>query len=101
MIGAVVAVVGVLIVVGVLRNGSSSPTIQQPPLAVTSVASVIEVPQIPATPVPYLVQQGDTLQQIADGAGVSVADLLIWNPSISDPDYIDVGQTVVTAPPGG
>lgn len=101
VVGAVAAVVGVLIVIGVLRNGSSSPSVQQPPLAVTSVASVVEVPPIPPPAAPYLVQQGDTLQQIADGAGVSVSDLLTWNPTITDPDYIEVGQAVLTAAPSG
>jgi len=70
-------------------------------LAVTSVASVAESPPLPVPPEPYLVQQGDTLQQIADGSGVSVEDLLSWNPAITDPDYIDVGQAIVTAPPAG
>ena len=97
----VAAVVGVLVVIGVLRNGASSQPVQQPPLAVTSVASVAESPPQPVPLEPYLVQQGDTLQQIADGSGVSVEDLLSWNPAITDPDYIDVGQAIVTAPPAG
>jgi len=101
VIGAVMAVVVVLVLIGVVRNGSSSPIVQQPPDSVTSIASVAQAPPVPPPPNPYLVQPGDTLQQIADGSGVSVADLLSWNPGITDPDYIDIGQTVMTAPPGG
>jgi LysM repeat protein len=99
-VGTVLAVIGVLFVVGFIRNGSSSPPVQQPPLAVTSVASVVEAPPLPPPPDPYLVQPGDTLQQIADRSGVSVAELMAWNPAITDPNYIEVDQAVVTAPPG-
>ena len=100
IVGTALSVIGVLVFIGFIRNGSSSPPVQQPPLAVSSVASVVEAPPLPSPPDPYLVQAGDTLQQIADRSGVSVADLMAWNPAITDPNYIEISQAVVTAPPG-
>jgi LysM repeat protein len=96
-VGTALTVIVMLVFIGIIRNGSSSPSVQQPPFSVSSVAPVAQTP--PPSPDPYLVQSGDTLQQIADSAGVSVADLMAWNPDITDPNYIEVSQAVVTAAP--
>ncbi|MYA04525.1 MAG: LysM peptidoglycan-binding domain-containing protein [Caldilineaceae bacterium SB0664_bin_22] len=42
----------------------------------------------------YVVQPGDTLSQIARDHGVTVAQLLANNPSITDPDLIHAGTTL-------
>ena len=41
---------------------------------------------------PYAVTAGDTLSQIAVNSGVSLKELLSSNPSITNPDKIQVGQ---------
>lgn len=47
----------------------------------------------------YTVVRGDTLSKIAVRFGVSVAQLLEWNPEITDPGLIRVGQVIrVSAP---
>jgi len=56
-------------------------------------------PPLPPPPAPYVVQAGDTLQRITDQSGVSLTDLLAWNPTITDPNYIEVGETVLAAAP--
>jgi LysM repeat protein len=47
--------------------------------------------------VTYVVQSGDTLSKIAAKFGVTISDLLSWNPEISDPNLIRVGQVLVVA----
>jgi LysM repeat protein len=95
----VLAVIVVAFVVPALSRSTQPPT-QQQPLAPASVeTSAVVVPPLP--PAPYLVQAGDTMQHIADQSGVSLHDLLSWNPTITDPDYIETGQAVVTAAPPG
>lgn len=42
----------------------------------------------------YVVQPGDTLSRIARDYGVTVAQILADNPSISDPNLIHVGTTL-------
>lgn len=43
----------------------------------------------------YLVQPGDTLKRIADGAGVPVDKILAWNPQITNPNRIFAGDTIM------
>ncbi len=50
---------------------------------------------------PYTVTAGDTLSQIAVNSGVNLKQLLVANPSITNPDKIQVGQKLnipVTTP---
>ncbi len=42
----------------------------------------------------YTVKRGDTLSDIADKHGVSLADLIKANPQIRNPNAIDVGQQI-------
>lgn len=101
-----VAVVVGLILIGVNSNRSTqSPAQQQPTLTATPeqapVTVPVTVPPLPPPPEPYIVQPGDTLEKIARDNGVTVDDLLSWNPSITNPDLIDSGQAVNTKPPTG
>jgi LysM repeat protein len=72
----------------------------------------------PATPVPtptplvtpapkpdptsqtYRIRSGDTLLLIAQRFGLTLAQLMAANPTISDPNRIRVGQVIVIPPPG-
>jgi LysM repeat protein len=40
----------------------------------------------------YTVKAGDTLFNIGKAHGLTVAQLLQYNPEIKDPDHIEVGQ---------
>jgi N-acetylmuramoyl-L-alanine amidase len=51
-----------------------------------------------AMPDYYVVQPGDTLSNIAKHVGVSVEQLLKWNPEIKDPNKIQVGQRIRLKP---
>jgi LysM repeat protein len=95
------AVTVVLIVVGVNLSRSTEPPAQEQPAATVSVTSPVVVPPLPTAATPYGVQAGDTLERIANASGVTVEDLLAWNPDIADRDAIDVGQAVITSPPTG
>jgi LysM repeat protein len=47
----------------------------------------------------YVVRRGDTLHAIARRFGLTVGQLLAANPSITDPNRIQVGQVLVIPPP--
>lgn len=47
----------------------------------------------------YVVQPGDTLGKIAAQYNISLQDLLMFNPGITNPDIINVGQEITV--PGG
>lgn len=76
----------------------------------TEIASVIETPgrvtvvHHEAAATPYTVRPGDTLSAIAaDQMGTPAAWPAIWQanqPGLSDPDMIQVGQTLTVPPPG-
>ncbi|WP_404390735.1 LysM peptidoglycan-binding domain-containing protein [Humibacillus xanthopallidus] len=57
----------------------------------------------PAVPLPatgtHVVVAGDTLGAIAQKHGVTLKDLLRWN-AISNPDLIQIGDTINLADPG-
>jgi N-acetylmuramoyl-L-alanine amidase len=50
------------------------------------------------SPDAYIVQKGDTLSNIAKHVGVSLKELLSWNPQIKDPNKIQVGQEIRLKP---
>jgi lysozyme len=60
---------------------------------------VVEEPGAPAGEaegeILYLVQPGDTLKRIADRAGVTVDQILAWNPQITNPNRIFAGDTIM------
>lgn len=51
--------------------------------------------------VPYTVQSGDTLSQIAKANDVSVQELLKANPELSNPDVLSAGQEIKIPNPSG
>ena len=48
----------------------------------------------------YVIKSGDTLSSIANYFGVSVSDLLRWNPYIENPDVIYAGKSLMIVPNG-
>jgi LysM repeat protein len=53
-----------------------------------------QVINLPAVPVYYTVQAGDTLRIIANSYGTSVYSLQLLNPTIYDPNLIYRGQVL-------
>lgn len=45
-----------------------------------------------APPVTYVVVAHDTMSQIAESHGLPLSKLEMWNPQVTDPDYIVVGE---------
>lgn len=64
-----------------------------------SVGQVLTIPPAPGTPVPYQVQSGDTLGEIAKQHGSSVQAILDLN-ELTNPNRIKPGQTLLI-PAGG
>ncbi|MFN8521388.1 MAG: LysM domain-containing protein [Chloroflexota bacterium] len=81
---------------------SACVTVAPPP------ATPVPTPTPVTTPTPepeptnrtYVVVSGDTLLTIAQRFGLTVGQLMAANPTISDPNRIRVGQTIVIPPPG-
>jgi nucleoid-associated protein YgaU len=70
-------------------------TAAAPPPRPTSAASSAATPDATAGPAnTYTVERGDTLGEIAEQFGVSLADLVAAN-GIADVDHIEVGQVLV------
>lgn len=89
--------VGMLAVMvsGCLTMAPSDPT---PTPAPTPVITPGPTPE--PTSRSYVVQSGDTLSTIAQRFGLTLGQLMAANPSITDPNRIRVGQTLVIPPPG-
>ena len=49
----------------------------------------------------YKVMKGDTMSGIAKKLGVSLKDLVSWNPQVKDIDKLSVGQELNTSKPAG
>ena len=49
---------------------------------------------------PYVVRSGDSLSRIARRFDLTVGQLLTANPQLTDPNLLQVGQTLVIPPPG-
>jgi len=60
----------------------------------------IVTPLPPVGPTLYVVRLGDTLFSIARLFGTTVNAILARNPGIIDPNYIQVGQTILIPEPG-
>lgn len=97
----VAAIVALILVVSKIDWSTPAPTEQQPAATTTTTQAPVIVPPLPPRPEPYVVQAGDTMEKIARQSGVTVDDLLAWNPTITNPDVIDIGQPVTTAAPTG
>ena len=57
------------------------------------VGQIICIPACPPNHRPIIIQPGDTLYQISQTYGVTIASILGANPSV-DPNYLRVGQRV-------
>lgn len=66
-----------------------------------AVGQLVNLVRPPSTPPPvlndvYIVQPGDTMLGIARQRGMTLAELLAWNPALDDPDRIAPGDPVRT-----
>ncbi|HEV3105186.1 MAG TPA: peptidoglycan DD-metalloendopeptidase family protein [Trinickia sp.] len=64
------------------------------------VAALAACGSAPVAPGYYRVERGDTLTKIARSHGQSVQSIVRWN-NLSNPDAIEVGQTLRVEPAGG
>ena len=78
-------------------------TVNQPnpsaPPASTQGPAQAATPPPAATAQRYVIRSGDNLHAIARQFGLTIGQLLAANPSITDPNRIRVGQTLVIPPP--
>lgn len=82
---------------------SASPTAMMPTVAVVATPTAAPTTAPAPTPVQpsgtvpgkkYVVKEGDTLADIANSFGVSIADIIAAN-NLSNPDVIIVGQELI------
>lgn len=69
---------------------TSAPVLTTAPSEFTTTTTTI-----PPGPVLYEIQAGDTLSGIADQFGITLAQLMQANPTITDAGLISVGQTIL------
>jgi LysM repeat protein len=114
-VAIVLLVVGLLLVIHWLTVGgipslpflttdTPTPTLTFTPLPPTDTPTITLTPPpsetpTPAGPVTYLVEAGDTLFSIADQFGISIDQLLAYNPEIAaNPNTIGVGSQIIVPP---
>jgi LysM repeat protein len=68
-----------------------------PPIFTTTTTTTLDVTTTTVL-LTYDIQPGDSLGKIAERFGVSVDDLMALN-GITNPDHIEVGQTLTIPPP--
>jgi LysM repeat protein len=86
-----------LVLLAACRPQTASPTaLPTSPLPTATPSPVSALPT--STPVVYVIQPGDSLSVIADRFGLSVEELSKAN-GISDPNVIQVGQTLIIPGP--
>jgi LysM repeat protein len=82
---------------------ASVPTATPRPSRVTPSATAKSTAKPSAKPTPhgttYVVKTGDTLYAIAVRFKVTVAQILVANPSITDPTKITIGQKIIIPKP--
>ena len=112
-VAGVIFLPGLLAGGGPARTASPAPTVAPSdlfpsltPVATTTpivtnapITSPSATPEPVATPRLYRIKAGDQLVRIARRFHVTVADILAFNPKITDPDHIEVGQVIVIPPP--
>jgi flagellum-specific peptidoglycan hydrolase FlgJ len=69
----------------------------------TSVSEATPEPDTrgPAETITYVVQDGDTLSEIADAYGISPDSIKWANNGVDDPDFLSVGQELIIPPMSG
>lgn len=89
--GAVVETGKIIPAIG--TNNSNNPPEHSEPVQGTNVIQNIE--KVKSEPIYYIVARGDTLNRIARRQGISLAQLLTWNPQIRNIHRIFPGQKIV------
>lgn len=84
------------------RSPSPSPlpsrTMTLPPTPTSAPAT--GTPRPNPTFTPYRVEAGETLRIIATRFKVTIDAILAANPNITDPSYVQAGNTILIPPPG-
>jgi LysM repeat protein len=84
-----------------LSTDTPTPTLTFTPLPPTATPTITLTPTITPTPTPsgpvtYIVESGDTLFSIAEQFGISIDQLLAYNPEIAaNPNSIGVGSQII------
>lgn len=101
------AVLGALLVAGCSTTTNRAPVSDAGTGSATaSTPSGVDASTLPGAenagkPGYYTVQKGDTLYGIAAHNGRTAADLIRWNPQLTNPNVIEVGQVLRVTPPNG
>lgn len=88
----------VLVALGALATGCV--TTNPVPTPRPTPSNAVPTPRPDPTAHPYTVRTGDTLNRIARRFDLTVGQLLTANPEVTDPDLLQVGQTLLIPPPG-
>lgn len=83
-----------------LSTDTPTPTLTHTPLPPTLTPTITLTPPpsetpTPSGPVTYIVESGDTLFSIAEQFGISIDQLLAYNPEITDPNNIPIGSQII------
>ena len=87
-----------------LSTDTPTPTLTYTPRPPTDTPTITLTPLPSETPTPegpktYIVESGDTLFSIAEQFGISIDQLLAYNPEIAaDPNSIGVGSQIIIPP---
>ena len=86
-----------------LSTDTPTPTQTYTPPPPTATPTITLTPPPSETPTPegpktYIVESGDTLFSIAEEFGVSIDQLLAYNPEITDPNNIPIGSQIIIPP---
>lgn len=79
------------------ETATALPATETPTITLTP--TITETPT-QSGPVTYQVQEGDSLFSIAEQFEIDLDLLLAFNPELSDPSNIFVGQEIIIPPPG-
>jgi len=79
-------------------GGPEGPTATPSPTPAPS-RSIEPTPTPAPTPTTYVIRAGDTLSKIATEHGLSLDQLLVANPDITDPNLITEGQQIIIPAP--
>jgi flagellum-specific peptidoglycan hydrolase FlgJ len=77
----------------------ATPVPQETPVVPEATAE--PEPPRPAETITYVVQDGDTLSEIADEYGISPESIKWANNGVDDPDFLSVGQKLIIPPLSG
>ena len=78
-------------------GGCAASTVPAPVQAIAGSESQLGDPVV-TRPASYVVESGDTLQEISLNVGLDYREIALWN-AIANPDKIKIGQTLRLTPP--